>query len=267
LDFFIENDLLYHRDRVSGQPVTQLVLPAERRGIVLSMAHDASFARHLATDKTMKRIRLSFRFPHMKEIVSKYCASCDICQKRATVRVSDRVLITPIPRDEELPFTHLIMDCIKPIIPENDATAQKPEYNYALVVVDKCTRWPMAYPLRSMTAKAVCDALLQLFFTFSIPKIISPDCGSNFKSSLTQEMLKRLGCSPRFSSPGHTEAQGLTERYNQSIKSVLYKLVQSNPKGWEKLLPFILCSLREVSNATTHCSPFFCCLFGSLEDL
>jgi transposase InsO family protein len=115
-------------------------------------------------------------------------------------------------------------------IPENDPAIPKPEYNYALVVVDKCTRWPMAYPLRSMTAKAVCDALLQLFFTFSIPKIISSDCGSSFKSSLTQEMLKRLSCSQRFSSPGHPEAQGLTERCNQSIKSVLYKLVHSNPK-------------------------------------
>jgi hypothetical protein len=129
----------------------------------------------------------------MKEIVRQYCASCDICQKWAPVRVSYRVPITPITRDEELPFTHLIIDCIGPIIPENDPAIPKPEYNCALVVVDKRTRPPMAYPLHSMTAKAVCHALLQLFFTFLIPKIISSDCGSNFKSILTQEMLKKSG--------------------------------------------------------------------------
>jgi ferredoxin len=123
--------------------VTQLVLPAGRQSIVLSMAHDANFAGHLANDKTMQHIRLSFWFPRMKEIVRQYCASCDICQERAPVKVSDRVPITPIPRNEELPFTHLIMDCIGPIIPENDSAILKPEYNYALVVVDKCTRWPI----------------------------------------------------------------------------------------------------------------------------
>ena len=259
--FFVQDGLLYHRDKISGQSVIQLVLPMRRQGIVLSMAHDANFAGHLATDKTLQRIRLTFWFPCMKNIVRQYCASCDICQKRAPIRVSHRVPITPIPRDEELPFTHLVMDCIGPIVQNNDPVASKPMYNYALVVVDKFTRWPMAYPLRSMTAKAVCEALLQLFFTFSIPKVISSDCGSNFKSSLTQEMLERLGCSPRFSTPGHPEAQGITERCNQSIKGMLFKLVNSNPNGWEKLLPFILWSLREAPNSTTHCSPFLL-LFG-----
>jgi hypothetical protein len=73
----------------------------------------------------------------------------------------------------------------------------------------------MAYPLRSMMAETICDALLQFFFAFSVPKIISSDCGANLKVSWIQEMLGRVGCSPRFSSP---EVQGLTQRCNQSIK-------------------------------------------------
>ena len=74
-----------------------------------------------------------------------------------------------IPRDDELPFAHLVMDCIGPILPEGDHTSTKPMYNYALVIVDKHSRWPMAYPLSSLSAKAVCDALLQVFMSFSIP--------------------------------------------------------------------------------------------------
>ena len=76
------------------------------------------------------------------------------CQKR------DRVPITPIPRGDELPFNHLVMDCIGLIIPTGDSVAVRPKYNYALVVVDLFSRWPMAYPLRTLNAKSVCDILV-----------------------------------------------------------------------------------------------------------
>ena len=254
--FFVEDDLLYHRDTILGHKVKQLCLPEKRVPIVLEMGHDAPFAGHMAVKSTHHRIKLNFWFPKMNDRIKSYCSSCATCQLRTPVKTSDRVPITPIPRDDELPFTHLVMDCIGPILPEGDPAAKKPEYNYALVIVDKYSRWPMAYPLRSLSAKAVCDALLQVFMTFSIPKVISSDCGSNFTSKLTQECLKRLGCCPRFSTPGHPEASGLVERCNQSLKTMIYKLAQSDPRGWFRLLPFVLWSLRERPSCTTHISPF-----------
>jgi len=93
--------------------------------------------------------------------------------------------------------------------------------------------------------------------TFSIPKVISSDCGSsNFTSKLTQEFLKRLGGSPRFNTPGHPEASGLIERCNQSLKAMVYKLAQSDPRGWFRLLPFVFWCLRERPSGTTHISPY-----------
>ena len=255
-NFIIDNTLLYHRDMVLGHKIKQLCLPECRVPIVLEMGHDAPFAGHMAFKATRHRIRLSFWFPKMDERIRSYCTTCSVCQMRAPVKVSDRVPITPIPRHDELPFTHLVMDCIGPILPEGDPSVPKPEYNYALVIVDKYSRWPMAYPLRSLNAKAACDALLQVFMTFSIPKVISSDCGSNFTSKLMQEFLKRLGCSPRFNTPGHPEASGLVERCNQSLKTMIYKLAQSDPRGWFRLLPFVLWSLREKPSSTTHISPY-----------
>jgi hypothetical protein len=121
----------------------------------------------------------------------------------------------------------------------------------------------MAYPLKNLSAKATCDALLQVFMTFSIPKVISSDCGSNFTSSLTKELLKRLGCSPVFNTPGHPEASGIVERCNATLKSMIGKLVHQDPKGWWKLLPFVLWALREVPNETTGVAPFTL-LYGTL---
>jgi transposase InsO family protein len=80
----------------------------------------------------------------------------------------------------------------------------------------------MAYPLKSLSAKATCEALMQVFMTFAVPKVISSDCGSNFTSELTKKVLGKLGCTPRFNTPGHPEAAGLVERCNQSIKGMIF---------------------------------------------
>jgi ferredoxin len=88
------------------------------------MAHDALFAGHMAYRATKHRIKYQFYFPLMEKIIQEYCASCEICQKRAPVKVADRVPIAPILRSDELPFNHL--DCIGPIIAEGDPSACKP---------------------------------------------------------------------------------------------------------------------------------------------
>jgi len=254
--FFLKDKLLYRRDQIVGHHIEQLCLPESRIGIVLESAHEAPFAGHMAAKTTRDRIRLSFWFPNMEERIQNHCASCSVCQLRAPVKTSHRVPIQAIPRNDELPFSSIAADCIGPLIAEGDPTIPKPEYNYALVMVDRFSRWPMAFPLRTMTAKAVCDAFIQTFMTFSVPKTITTDCGTNFTSKLTQELLKRLGCCPRFTTPGHPEANGLVERCNGSIKSMIYKLAQDDPRGWHKLLPYVLWGLRERPSATTHVSPY-----------
>ena len=50
---------------------------------------------------------------------------------------------------------------------------------------------------------------------------ISLDNGSNFSGKLAAEFMRRMSCSPRFSTPGHPQACGLVERYVGTIKSMV----------------------------------------------
>ena len=88
--------------------------------------------------------------------------------------------------------------------------------------MDNCTRWLEVYPLRTLKASEICDNLLQLFMQMGVASVISSDNGSNFKNALTQEFEKRLGCSPRYNTPYHPDASGVTERWNATFKNMLH---------------------------------------------
>jgi transposase InsO family protein len=247
-NFVIHDGILYRNEKILGQNFMQLCLPKGRRTEVLTMAHD-TFGGHLGAKKTQERIRLSFAWPTLASDVKKYCESCEACQKRARTSCWDRVPITPVPR-AEAPFTHWFMDCLGPIF------NHKVDYNYCLVLVDSATRWPAAFPLRTLTAKHVCEALLKLWMVTGIPMAISSDNATNFTSKLNRELLKRVGCSPRFNTPGHPQSSGLVERMVGTIKNMIHKVAYDHPKRWHQYLDFILWALREVPNETTGVPPW-----------
>ena len=136
------------------------------------------------------------------------------------------------------------MDCVGPIF-----SNQKVEFNYALVLCDSNTRYTFAIPLRSLSAKNVCQALIQVFQMMGIPSTIRSDCGSNFTSQLTTTFLKYLGCSPNFNVPGRPQQTGLCERLIGTLKNMISK-VADQPKSGHKHLGFILWALRECPNST-----------------
>jgi len=69
-------------------------------------------------------------------------------------------------------------------------------------------------------------------------------------------MLSRLGCSPRFNTPGHPEASGLVQRFKQTCKNMLYHVVQQHGTHWHKFLPLMTWAIREVTNSPMGVSPY-----------
>jgi Integrase core domain len=98
------------------------------------------------------------------------------------------------------------MDAWGPMFPN-----QKVDYNYGLLLIDSASRWPVAFPLKNLTAKAVCNCLMQLFMQTGLDSsvTIASDNGSNFNAALTQALMKCMGCSPRYNNPWHPSLQGM----------------------------------------------------------
>ena len=148
------------------------------------------------------------------------------------------------------------MDCIGPLF-------EKAEWNFALCITDSRTRFPFCFPLRAVTAKAVCECLIQVFSLVGISTVITSDQGSCFTAQLTQEFMKLFGCSPRWSTPLHPEGNSLAERLNQNLKKLLHHVVRKYPKKWWKMLPHVLWCIRESKNETLGVSPYMM-TFGRL---
>ena len=243
------DNLLFHTGQVVGRTVHQLVLPKNQRAEVMRIGHDIEWSGHLASEKTYQRIAVSFFWPRMKKEIYGYCKSCKSCQLRRRKTCWDRVPIQPVIRPEHA-FEVMNFDIIGPFMNKSNG------YAYVLTCICQCSRWPEAVPLRNLYAKTICEALLWIFTRTGIPKILVSDNASYNTAELTRELMKRLGVMPRFSTPYHPEGDGLIERYQAVIKSMIHHAVHAGHKDWHRLIPYGLWAYRETPNATTGVTPY-----------
>ena len=90
---------------------------------------------------------------------------------------------------------------------------------------------------------AVCAVLIELFANVWVPSKVISDNGTNFSSQLTQELLRRFGCSPVFATPWHPQATGLVQWFNRTCRDVLFRVVPQHGRRWSRGIP----SARDVS--------------------
>ena len=232
-----------------GQKVDQLVVPQLCRAGLLSMAHAIPLAGHMGIEKSRERLLAHFFWPGIYEDVRNFCSTCPECQKATGKVVDPPAKLQPIPA-MGMPFRKFFMDIVGPLPRSRNG------YRYVLSIVDLNTRYPEAVPLRSQTAEEVADALVGVFSRVGIPQEISSDQGSNFMSCLMKELCDLLQIRQVTTTPYHQAANGLVERWDQTMKNMLRRMVYDSCPQWDRLLPYVLFAYREVPEASTGLSPF-----------
>jgi len=79
------------------------------------------------------------------------------------------------------PFAQVAIDIIGPL-----PVCKESGNRYILTILDFCTHYPKAVPLKQHTAANVAQALETVFSHFGFPQEILSDQGSNFMSELMQ---------------------------------------------------------------------------------
>ena len=69
--FLVKDNLLYHRTKILGQDVFQLVVRKSRRAHVLKMGQD-TFGGHMGFKRTKAHIHYTFYWPGLREDCEQY---------------------------------------------------------------------------------------------------------------------------------------------------------------------------------------------------
>ena len=154
-------------------------------------------------------------------------------------RGGPRAPMVPLPIVDEQ-FYRIAMDIVGPL-PRN-----RSGNGFILVVCEYATRYPKAFALKSIDVEHVAEALVTLFARVGVPKEILTDQETNFTSKLLAELYLLLHVKGVRTSPYHPQTDGLVERFNRTLKSMLRKTVGEEGKYWDKLLPYVLFAYREV---------------------
>ncbi|XP_036804331.1 uncharacterized protein LOC118940159 [Oncorhynchus mykiss] len=150
----------------------------------------------------------------------------------------------------ETPFERIAMDLVGPL-PKSARG-----HEYILVVIDYATKFPEAIPLRNMSSKGIAKELFLMFSRVGLPKTILTDQGTPFMSRLMKDLCRLYQVQQIRTSIFHPQTDGLCERLNKTIKSMLRRVVSRDGKNWDMLLPHLMFALREVPQASTGFSPF-----------
>eukprot|EP00731_Ephydatia_muelleri_P020019 Em0012g844a len=226
----------------------QLVLPSRCRSVVMELAHSIPLAGHLGKNKTTDRVLQRFYWPTLRKDVADFCKRCETCQKTSWVKPQHAPMI-PLPFVDE-PFQRIAMDIVGPLPRSSSGN------RCMLVVCDYAKRYPEAMPMQAVDAEAVAEELVKMFSRVGIPQKILTDQGSNFTSQLLAELYRLLHIRPIRTSPYHPQTDGLVERFNQTLKSMLRKVATQVGEAWDKLIPYVLFAYREVPQSSTRFSPF-----------
>ena len=172
----------------------------------------------MGRDKTARRIQQRFYWPTLYKDVADYCQKCPECQK-TDARGRRRVPLVPLPIIQE-PFERIAMDIVGPL------PRSRKGNRFILVICDYATRFPEAIPLRTIEAEKIAEELIMVFSRFGIPKEILSDQGTNFMSQLLKELYRLMKIHPIRTSPYHPQTDGLVERFNKTLKSLLRKFIK-----------------------------------------
>lgn len=236
--------------RTCPQPLSQLVIPEALRFEILSNAHDHVTGGHLGTHKTYQKLRTRYWWKGMFKDTEHWCKSCVDCSMRKTPRTNLKAPLLPIPVDGA--FDRVVVDVIGPL--------RKTERGnrYILVFTDYLTRWPEAFPIPNMDAGTVARILVdEIISRHGSPRTLLSDRGTNFLSSLIQEVCKIFRIQKLTSSSYRPQTQGLVERYNGTLIQSLSMYVNKDQTDWDLYIPSVLFAYRVSPSAATQETPFY----------
>ena len=243
----VHDNVMYRRwENDDGtQQRLQLLLPFRYQRELCRSYHDTSNKAHLGRRRCYTAIQLRFFWHKMNDDIRWWIRTCDICQRRKrpqpTPKAPMKMYVTGAPGER------VSMDIIGPIQMTERGN------QYILTMTDHFSRFAQAFPMPDKTAKSVAALFTQRWCEqFGEPMQIHSDQGQEFEAHVLKQIADALDIEKTRTVAFHPAADGMVERYNQTIVDCISKLVE-NTKDWD----LVVAKCASAYNGTIHASTGF----------
>jgi hypothetical protein len=122
--------------------------------------------------------------------------------------------------------------------------------------MDNFSKHLWAFPLKTATSRAVIQILENhIFLPYSVPRVLIMDNGKQFVSQEFRSFLTSYGIQDlRYNAFFHPQ-HNVSERYNQTVVTLLAMMVQENQRDWCTYLPKICSCINSTMNIATGHTP------------
>ena len=249
----IQDNLLVRKWEVIGTDISywQAIVPLKYRIKILKFSHDIKASGHLGIRKTLSKIRQRYYWPGLQNDVRSYVSSCEACLKRKN---PNKTLKAPMQINRSgYPMERIAIDILGPL-PETEINHNR----YVLVIADYFTKWTECFAISNIEASTVAKTLVEeIISRFGVPSVIHSDQGKQFESLLFQEMCKLLQIEKTRTTPYHPSSDGLVERFNKTLMSMVGIFVKDHHRDWDEQLPYVMMAYRATVHESTGMSPNF----------
>lgn len=232
--------LLWHLEKDVGVPVITWQFLV---GFALTLHRGLV---HAGRAKLHDAIRSLVWHPSIDSVVRDVCFSCLTCQLGKITATSPRPPIVKV--ESSYPMELVAADLC-------DVPRTSGGYCTLLVVVDHCSKWLSAEPLRDKRGKTVASAFEHKILPrlCRCPDRLLSDNGPEFCSDAFESVLDKYGISHVFSTPYHPSSNGAVERANRTLLGLLR--MSEEQLVWDQALPKAVITYNHTVHRELQMSP------------
>ena len=209
-----------------GNKRNRYVIPRSEVELTIKELHCKETAGHLGTDNMIEKIKSRFFWVNLSRDVKKFIRGCFDCQKVKPPKVYCKPKLVPLAPSRTLQL--ITMDMAGPL------PLTKGGHKYILAICDHFTKHIKVFPMKTMAAIEVSERCLDYCLTFGIPESVLTDQGSNFTTQVIESLWERLDVLTLCTTAYHPQTDGITERFNRTIKTMLTQFVHDQKQDdWD----------------------------------
>ena len=230
------------------------VVPAHLKTKLTEGVHGGPLAGHFSSHRIFNTLSHSWWWEGMYKDVHTHCKNCPQCAIVTGAGRPGRPPLQPIPVSR--PFQIFGVDIMD--LPKTECGNK-----HVIVFQDFLTKWPIVVPIPDQKSLRIAQILVEeVIPIFGVPEALLSDRGTNLLSHLMKDMCHLLGIEKYNTTAYHPQCNGLTKRFNHTLKTMLRKHASKFGSQWDRYLHRVLWAYHNTPHESTQEKPSFL-LFGT----